>query len=173
MVAFQLFLDWFYPSLFSLFGRAIEVWPFDPQVTCPLLKLLAEVVQNRNDRLKFEGTLPMGYLLLAETAKILINFGEVCSFSLPECNRRNQTQIDSKPIGPQAIPFFRHCAKDNLYSHKVKPLTRYLDVLRITLSGRFANFAIFGLVGDDSIEKTVKLSTEVLLCVTDEELKVC
>ncbi len=76
MASFALFLDWFYPSLFSLIDRAIQLWPFDPQVTCPLLKLLTEVVQNRNDRLKFEGTLPMGYLLLAETAKILISLGE-------------------------------------------------------------------------------------------------
>ncbi|KAL5104547.1 Exportin-7 [Taenia crassiceps] len=147
MAAFQHFLDWFYPSLFSLFGRALELWPFDPLVNCPVLKLLAEIVHNRNDRLKFDGTLPMGYLLLAEMTKILINFSA------------------------QLIPFCSQVTEDNLYSHKVKPLTRYLNALRITLSGKYANFAIFGLVGDDSFEKTVKLSADVLLCVNEDELR--
>ncbi|KAL5971532.1 Exportin-7, partial [Taenia solium] len=147
MAAFQHFLDWFYPSLFSLFSRALELWPFDPLVNCPVLKLLAEIVHNRNDRLKFDGTLPMGYLLLAEMTKILINFSA------------------------QLIPFCSQVTEDNLYSHKVKPLTRCLNALRITLSGKYANFAIFGLVGDDSFEKTVKLSADVLLCVTEDELR--
>ncbi|CDS41722.1 exportin 7 [Echinococcus multilocularis] len=147
MAAFQHFLDWFYPSLFSLFGRALELWPFDPLVTCPVLKLLAEIVHNRNDRLKFDGTIPMGYLLLAEMTKILINFST------------------------QLIPFCSQITEENLYSHKVKPLTRYLNALRITLSGKYANFAIFGLVGDGSFEKTVKLSADVLLCVTEDELR--
>ncbi|EUB56335.1 Exportin-7 [Echinococcus granulosus] len=147
MASFQHFLDWFYPSLFSLFGRALELWPFDPLVTCPVLKLLAEIVHNRNDRLKFDGTIPMGYLLLAEMTKILINFST------------------------QLIPFCSQITEQNLYSHKVKPLTRYLNALRITLSGKYANFAIFGLVGDGSFEKTVKLSADVLLCVTEDELR--
>ncbi|VDK22476.1 unnamed protein product [Taenia asiatica] len=147
MAAFQHFLDWFYPSLFSLFSRALELWPFDPLVNCPVLKLLAEIVHNRNDRLKFDGTLPMGYLLLAEMTKILINFSA------------------------QLILFCSQVTEDNLYSHKVKPLTRCLNALRITLSGKYANFAIFGLVGDDSFEKTVKLSADVLLCVTEDELR--
>ena len=68
------------------------------------------------------------------------------------------------------IAFWRQASEDNLFFHKVKPLTRYLNALRITLSGKYANFAIFGLVGDSSFEKTVKLSTEVLMCVSDEEL---
>lgn len=70
------------------------------------------------------------------------------------------------------IPFCSQVTEDNLYSHKVKPLTRYLNALRITLSGKYANFAIFGLVGDDSFEKTVKLSADVLLCVSEDELRV-
>lgn len=84
MAAFQHFLDWFFPSLFSLFGRALELWPFDPLVNCPVLKLLGEIVHNRNDRLKFDGTIPMGYLLLAEMTKILINFSEKILPSFPQ-----------------------------------------------------------------------------------------
>ncbi|VUZ51891.1 unnamed protein product, partial [Hymenolepis diminuta] len=147
MASFQHFLDWFYPSLFSLFGRALELWPYDSHVTCPILKLLAEIANNRNDRLKFESTLPIGYLLLAEMTKILNNYG------------------------PRLIPFFSQVSEDNTYVHKIKPLRRYLDALRITLSEKYANFAIFGLVGDNSFEKSVKLSADMLLCVTDAELK--
>ncbi|VDN95977.1 unnamed protein product [Rodentolepis nana] len=147
MAAFQHFLDWFYPSLFSLFSRALEFWPYDPHVTCPILKLLAEIANNRNDRLKFESTLPMGYLLLAEMTKVLNDYG------------------------PRLIAFFGQISEDNVYERKVKPLRRYLDALRITLNEKYANFAVFGLVGDNSFEKCVKLSTDMLLCVTDAELK--
>lgn len=70
-----MFLDWFYPSCFSLFDRALELWTLDPLVTSPILKLLNEVVNNRNSRLLFDATVPMGYLILAEMTKILIRFG--------------------------------------------------------------------------------------------------
>ena len=74
-------------------------------------------------------------------------------------------------LGTQLIPFWSQVSEDSLFFHKVKPLTRYLNALRITLSGKYANFAIFGLVGDTSFEKTVKLSADVLMCVSDDELR--
>lgn len=70
------------------------------------------------------------------------------------------------------MPYFGQVSADGIYMHKIKPLRRYLDALRTTLNGKYANFAIFGLVGDNSFEKCVKLGSDMLLCVTDAELSV-
>ncbi|BHF65502.1 Exportin 7 [Sparganum proliferum] len=145
--SFQMFLDWFYPSCFTLFSRALELWPFDPQVISPVLKLLTEVIHNRNGRLMFDATIPMGYLLLSEMAKILVSSGS------------------------QLLPYFAQVPKESTFSHKIKPLTRLINALRTTVAGNFANFAIFGLVGDDSFEKAIELGAQLLMCVSDEELR--
>ncbi|VDN12069.1 unnamed protein product [Dibothriocephalus latus] len=145
--SFQMFLDWFYPSCFTLFSRALELWPFDPQVLSPVLKLLTEVVHNRNGRLMFDATIPMGYLLLSEMAKILVSSGS------------------------QLLPYFAQVPKESIFSHKIKPLTRLINALRTTVAGNFANFAIFGLVGDESFEKAIELGAQLLMCVSDEELR--
>nr|VZI15407.1 unnamed protein product [Spirometra erinaceieuropaei] len=145
--SFQMFLDWFYPSCFTLFSRALQLWPFDPQVISPVLKLLTEVIHNRNGRLMFDATIPMGYLLLSEMAKILVSSGS------------------------QLLPYFAQVPKESTFSHKIKPLTRLINALRTTVAGNFANFAIFGLVGDDSFEKAIELGAQLLMCVSDEELR--
>uniref|UniRef100_A0A0X3P2S5 Exportin-7 n=1 Tax=Schistocephalus solidus TaxID=70667 RepID=A0A0X3P2S5_SCHSO len=145
--SFQMFLDWFYPSCFTLFGRALELWPFDPQVLSPILKLLTEVIHNRNGRLMFDATIPMGYLLLSEMAKILVS------------------------AGSRLLPYFAQVPKESTFSHKIKPLTRLINALRTTVAGNFANFAIFGLVGDDSFEKAIELGAQLLMCVSDDELR--
>merc|ERR1711892_367978 len=58
--------------------RAVEIWFQDPQVTTPILKLFAELVQNRSQRLQFDVSSPNGILLFREASKIIctyVNFG--------------------------------------------------------------------------------------------------
>ncbi|KAF6779419.1 hypothetical protein AHF37_01928, partial [Paragonimus kellicotti] len=79
--SYQMLLDWFYPMGFKLFGRALELWSLDPIVSVSVLKLLAEIVHNRNGRLLFDPTVPTGYLLFTELSRVLTAFGK--SFSVP------------------------------------------------------------------------------------------
>ena len=46
------------------------------QVTSPLLKLFAELVQNRSQRLQFDSTSPNGVLLFREASKVLCSYGK-------------------------------------------------------------------------------------------------
>ena len=55
--------------------RAIELWYHDPAVTTPVLKLMAELVQNRSQRLQFDVSSPNGILLFRETSKIIVAYG--------------------------------------------------------------------------------------------------
>lgn len=57
----------------------MELWPHDPQVTTPILKLFAELVQNRSQRLQFDISSPNGILLFREASKVICTYG-MCIF---------------------------------------------------------------------------------------------
>ena len=54
----------------------LRSWYHDPFVSSPLLKLIAELVQNRSQRLVFEVTSPNGVLLFREASQTIVTFGE-------------------------------------------------------------------------------------------------
>lgn len=51
------------------------MWFHDPHVTTPVLKLMAELVQNRSQRLQFDVSSPNGILLFRETSRMVVNYG--------------------------------------------------------------------------------------------------
>lgn len=65
-----------YPSYTPILLRAVELWCHDPQVTTPVLKLFAELVQNRSQRLQFDVSSPNGILLFREASKIICSYGK-------------------------------------------------------------------------------------------------
>lgn len=65
-----------YPDYTPILIRAIELWPHDPQVTTPILKLFAELVQNRSQRLQFDISSPNGILLFREASKVICTYGK-------------------------------------------------------------------------------------------------
>ncbi|CAH8625262.1 unnamed protein product [Dicrocoelium dendriticum] len=145
--AYQMLLDWLYPTGFKLFARALELWPLDPTLNVSVLKLLAEIVHNRNGRLLFDPTVPTGYLLFTELSRILTAFGV------------------------QIIPNTREVPKQSLYQLKLKPIIAALDALKVCLSGGFINFGVFSLYRDDSLEKAVEMGVQLMLSLNDSELQ--
>lgn len=57
--------------------RALEIWYHDPQLTTPILKLFAELVQNKSQRLQFDVSSPNGILLFREASKVICSYGEL------------------------------------------------------------------------------------------------
>lgn len=55
--------------------RAIEWWYHDPNVSTPVLKLMAELVQNRSQRLHFDVSSPNGILLFRVTSEMIVAYG--------------------------------------------------------------------------------------------------
>ena len=55
--------------------RALELWYHDPNVTTPVLKLMAELMQNRSQRLHFGVSSPNGILLFRECCKVMVAYG--------------------------------------------------------------------------------------------------
>lgn len=66
-----------YPTYSPVLHRAIEMWYHDPAVTTPVLKLFAELVVNRSQRLQFDVSSPNGVLLFREASKVMISYGKL------------------------------------------------------------------------------------------------
>ncbi|KAI4787271.1 hypothetical protein KUCAC02_036577 [Chaenocephalus aceratus] len=73
--SFMMLFDWMYPAYMPILQRAIELWYHDPACTTPVLKLMAELVHNRSQRLQFDVSSPNGILLFRETSKMITTYG--------------------------------------------------------------------------------------------------
>ena len=65
-----------YPAYTPILISAVEIWAQDSSVTTPVLKLFAELVQNRSQRLQFEVSSPNGILLFREASKVICCYGQ-------------------------------------------------------------------------------------------------
>ncbi|KAK7482050.1 hypothetical protein BaRGS_00026742 [Batillaria attramentaria] len=73
--SYMMLFDWIYPNYTPVLQRAVELWCHDPAVTTPILKLLAELAQNRSQRLQFDVSSPNGILLFREISKMIVSYG--------------------------------------------------------------------------------------------------
>ena len=72
-------LQYSYPNYTPILLHSVDLWYHDPQVTTPVLKLFAELVQNRSQRLQFDVSSPNGILLFREASKVICSYGEFIS----------------------------------------------------------------------------------------------
>ncbi|WAR22240.1 XPO7-like protein [Mya arenaria] len=80
--SYMMLFDWLYPNYTPVLHRAIEIWYSEPSVTTPVLKLMAELAQNRSQRLQFDVSSPNGILLFREVSKLMVSYGISISFSM-------------------------------------------------------------------------------------------
>ena len=88
----------FYSAYTPVLQRAVEIWYQDPQVTTPVLKLFAELVQNRSQRLQFDVSSPNGILLFREASKIICTYGKFFSHSLSLKSKKKCNFENSQPL---------------------------------------------------------------------------
>ncbi|KAK7815979.1 hypothetical protein U0070_014192 [Myodes glareolus] len=77
--SYTMLFDWMYPAYLPVLQRAIERWYGEPACTTPILKLLAELMQNRSQRLNFDVSSPNGILLFREASKMICTYGKYLS----------------------------------------------------------------------------------------------
>ncbi|VDN84906.1 unnamed protein product, partial [Brugia pahangi] len=68
---FSMLFDWMYPNVFSILVRSVDVWADCTEVVSPIMKLLVELCQNRQQRLQFEMSSCSAVLLFREVSKII------------------------------------------------------------------------------------------------------
>ncbi|NXD43642.1 XPO7 protein, partial [Copsychus sechellarum] len=134
-----------YPSYMPILQRAIELWYHDPACTTPVLKLMAELVHNRSQRLQFDVSSPNGILLFRETSKMITTYG----------NR---------------ILTLGEVPKDQVYALKLKGISICFSMLKAALSGSYVNFGVFRLYGDDALDNALQTFIKLLLSIPHSDL---
>lgn len=129
-----------YPEVFNIMQFSVEKWPGCADVVTPILRLLSEMVQNRQQRLKFEMSSCSAVLLFKETSKIVSIYGERL-LQLPEVS------------------------KDRVYKERYKNIGVIFLILKNALIGAYVPFGVFRLYGDsclqDALTTFVKLFTSI------------
>uniref|UniRef100_A0A8C1GBP0 Exportin 7 n=1 Tax=Cyprinus carpio TaxID=7962 RepID=A0A8C1GBP0_CYPCA len=145
--SFMMLFDWIYPSYMPILQRAIELWYHVPACTTPVLKLMAELVHNRSQRLQFDFDVssPNGILLFRETSKMITTYG----------NR---------------ILTLGEVPKDQVYALKLKGISICFSMLKAVLSGNYVNFGVFRLYGDDALDNALQTFIKLLLSIPHSDL---
>lgn len=143
--SYMMLFEWIYPTYTPILQRAIELWFHDPTVTTPVLKLMAELVQNRSQRLQFDVSSPNGILLFRETSKMIVNYG-------------------TRVLTLGEIP------KDQVYPMKLKGVSISFSMLKSTLCGGYVNFGVFRLYGDSALDDSLNTFVKLLLSIPQSHL---
>uniref|UniRef100_A0A670ZEC6 Exportin 7 n=1 Tax=Pseudonaja textilis TaxID=8673 RepID=A0A670ZEC6_PSETE len=85
--SFMMLFEWIYPAYMPILQRAVELWYHDPACTTPVLKLMAELVHNRSQRLQFDVSSPNGILLFRETSKMITTYGGSLPLDYPKLSQ--------------------------------------------------------------------------------------
>ena len=145
--SYMMLFEWIYPAYTPILHRAVELWFHDPQVTTPVLKLMAELVQNRSQRLQFDVSSPNGILLFRETSKMIVNYGS-------------------------RVLQLTDIAKDQMYQLKLKGVSICFSMLKSALCGGYVNFGVFRLYRDTALDDALNIFVKLLLSIPQPDLLV-
>ncbi|XP_034362895.1 ran-binding protein 17 isoform X1 [Arvicanthis niloticus] len=143
--SYTMLFDWMYPAYLPVLQRAIERWYGEPACTTPILKLLAELMQNRSQRLNFDVSSPNGILLFREASKMICTYG-------------NQ------------ILSLGSLSKDEIYPMKLKGISICYSALKSALCGNYVSFGVFKLYGDNHFDNVLQAFVKMLLSVSHNDL---
>ncbi|XP_033617364.1 ran-binding protein 17, partial [Fukomys damarensis] len=143
--SYTMLFDWMYPTYLPVLQRAIEQWYGEPECTTPILKLMAELMQNRSQRLNFDVSSPNGILLFREASKMICTYG-------------NQ------------ILSLGSLSKDQIYPMKLKGISICYSALKSALCGNYVSFGVFKLYGDNHFDNVLQAFVKMLLSVSHSDL---
>lgn len=141
---YMMLFDWIYPVYLSVLVSGLQAWYADPAVSAPVLKLAAELAQNRNQRLQFDVSSPNGILLFRETSKMICAYG-------------------SRILSLEA-------SKKQIYTMKLKGISICFSMLKAALCGNYANFGVFRLYGDEALDNALNMYVKLLLSISQADL---
>ncbi|XP_070139108.1 ran-binding protein 16 isoform X6 [Drosophila bipectinata] len=144
-IQYTMLFDWlYYTEYLLIFLRAVELWAHDPAVTTPVLKLFAELVHCRTQRLSGNVSSPIGILLFREASKLICLYGN-CILQLE-------------------VPY------DRLYSMKLKGISICFLILKNSLGGNYVNCGIFKLYGDNTLDNVLNIIAKLILSINQNDL---
>uniref|UniRef100_A0A0N4YFH9 Ran-binding protein 16 (inferred by orthology to a D. melanogaster protein) n=1 Tax=Nippostrongylus brasiliensis TaxID=27835 RepID=A0A0N4YFH9_NIPBR len=113
-------------------------------VMTPIFRLLAELCQNRQQRLKFEMSSCSAVLLFKEASKIICAYGE---------------RLLVMPDAP----------KERAYAERYKNIGIIFNVLKCALIGAYVPFGVFRLYGDPCLQDSLNMFVKLFMKIPEEE----
>ena len=125
---FNLFFDWFYPSYLSaVIEGTLNAFYDDDEVVHTCIKLMTELVNNRNNRVRFDTWNINGLVVFKETAKYVIKLLLVWD------------SLQNKAV--------KVAGED--YKEKWKYVKEICNLYQNVINGNYINFAICEYYNDD------------------------
>lgn len=115
---FGYFFSWFYPDYFQVVNKTLNTYFDDDEVVQVVFKFLAEIVLNRNNRIRFDTWNINGLIVFKESSKYVVQL-----LQLYEC-------FNKKPV------------KNNVYKEVFKYIKIIVEIFSNAITGNFVNFAI-------------------------------
>ncbi|XP_076805197.1 exportin-7-like isoform X1 [Clavelina lepadiformis] len=136
--SYMMLFDIIYPAFTDILQKSIELWSHDPDVTTPVLKLFAELVLKRGQRLDFDVASPNGILLFKEASKLVCGYG-------------NRILAMGEP------------PKDQVFSHRLKGMSLCFRLLKNALCAGLVNFGVFQLYNDPTLEDALNVFVKLAM----------
>lgn len=170
--AYMQLFDWLYPRYLPLFTKAVELWYNEPFVTTPILKLMAELVQNRSQRLIFEISSPNGILLFREASRLVCTYGNrILTLSAAQLNGSDSASGGAvTSVGLLNKFVVSDASKDQIYPMKLKGISICFNILKWSLSGGYVNFGVFQLYNDRALNDALEMFIKLLLSFQQNDL---
>ncbi|VDM45504.1 unnamed protein product [Toxocara canis] len=141
---YSMLFDWLYPNVFSILARSVELWTGCTDVVSPVLKLLCELCQNRQQRLQFEMSSCSAVLLFREVSKIICTYGERM-LALPT-------------VQPESA-----------YRERYKNISSCFATLKMALSGSYVPFGVFRLYGDTCLQDALGMFVKMFMIIPESD----
>ncbi|KAH0512490.1 Ran-binding protein 17, partial [Microtus ochrogaster] len=148
-----------YPAYLPVLQRAIERWYGEPACTTPILKLLAELMQNRLGKSFYKDKSP-SFGATAVVAKNQLLLASVAAHLTAIASHHCRNQILS--LGS--------LSKDQIYPMKLKGISICYSALKSALCGNYVSFGVFKLYGDNHFDNVLQAFVKMLLSVSHSDL---
>lgn len=146
--SFNLFFDWFYPQHLRLIMEStLTAFHDDDEVTHLVIKFLGELVNNRNNRVRFDTWNINGLVVFKEAANYVIIL------------LKQWESLKSKQI------------KQDAYREKWKYVKEICQLYQHVICGNYINFAICEYYDDEVFTELSILVMEVIVVLDREQLK--
>lgn len=157
---YLMFFNWFYPEYMPVLIKGIQAWS---PMTHKLLKFVQEFVHNKNQRLNLDTSSANSILLFRDVSQILCSYGKNESNCLQSLFTQAVFMIGQSVIN---IPTAEH----QTYKMKYKGMSICFDILAQCLGGKYINFGVFWLYGDQAIHDAFSMMLQMMLNIPLDDM---
>ncbi|UKK02623.2 Ran-binding protein [Theileria orientalis] len=172
--SYQLFFNWIINTpkqinncRFNILKRVCELCYNDYQVMLPLIKFLAELLDNKGRRITFDKTSANGLLLFKESSYIVIYYGLKLLDQLNALKSGSPNSL-GYPVGTLVGGVN---SETEIYKKYYKSISYCLLVLVHTLGGDYISFGVFDIYGDNTLDQVLNLSFQLILAIPLDDLQ--